>query len=224
MTRQIETPPYRRNPDWYRVKYRLAATLTNRAFITSEPMPRKLGYTRAQKEIDELLWACWSTLEPLPLEGLRRGSREVREFVARSAVPAALDLKALIELGLNGEPGEDQNLTLKTVARRLKKGETVTPLTIVNAVVAEKEDPSAFLMLDLACFFNQIGDKKKARDYAAKAIEKLPAADRGRLRARAASDPMLMTIPGLARVEEKRRCQWPKRASGEAERPPRPWF
>jgi len=222
MNKQIETPPYRLNLDWYRVKYRLASTLTNRAFTTEERVARKLGYTRARKEIDGLLQACWSTLEPLPLEKLLGRNREVREFVADKALPSALDLKALIELGVSEEPGEDEGLSLKAVNRRLRQGKIVSPLTIVEAIVAEEEDPSASLMLDLACFFNQMQDEARAKRYATKALEKLPAADRERLRARAAADPMLKTIPGIG--EEKRRCPWPKRGAGEADKPSRPWF
>lgn len=223
MSAQIKTPPHRRNPDWYKVQYRLASTLANRAFTQETPAARKDGFASAKREIDELLRACWSMLEPLPLERLFGKHRETRKFIADSVVPAGLDLKALIELGLNDfAAGEDEDFGLKTVVRRLRKGRSVSPLTIVEAIVAAKENPGPALLLDLACFFQLSKDEARAREYAAQAFEKVPAAERERLRARAADDPMLKTVPGVVVPPGKRRCQWPKREE-KAEKPPRSW-
>jgi hypothetical protein len=228
MSAQVETPPYRRNPDWYRAQYRLASTLSNQAFTKKDPSMRQAGFTDARLEVDKLLRACWSMLEPLPLERLMAKRRKTRKFIANTVVPAGLNLKAFLDLELGGgTAGKDEEFDLRTVIRRLRRGKSVSPLTIVEAVVAKKKEsgqklgPS--LLLDLACFFYLSKDEARAQECVKKAFEMVPAAERDRLRARAAADPTLKTIPGIV-VTEKRRCHWSKRESDGDDKPPRPWF
>lgn len=218
----VKTPPPGKNPDWYRLKYRLASTLTNGAYVN------KSGYADAEKEIDELLAACWPWLKPSPLDLLLKRDEDVREFVTKTVQYAALDLKALIALGLDeGRAGVNEGLGLPEVRRRLRRKEPITPLTIVEAVLQSKNDPTALLLLDIACFFQLSGDARRAKQLADEAFAKYPPSKEKQLRARAAEDPMLKTIPGIVSAkqpEEKRRCQWPKRDAGEPEKPVRTWF
>jgi len=224
MSNQVQTPPHRRNMDWYRVKYRFAVALSNRAFTQTDPVACKADYARAKNEVDELLQACWSTLDPLPLERLFGKDSELRDFVARIVRYAAVNLKASIEAGLDGFAGLDENRSFAEVNRRLRKGKTVPPLTIVQAVLKDKEDPGPYLLLDVACFFVVAGNTARAREYVDKALAVVPEDQRESLRSRAAKDPFLEKIPGIANAEEKRRCHWPKRDAAASEKPPRQWF
>ena len=211
----MQTLSYRRNQDWYRVKYRLASTRTNQAYRQTNRAERERTYLLARKEIDALLRECWSMLEPLPLEPLLGRNKKVRSFISTTVLFSALDLKALIELELAGSAGEGRVLSLKGLKWSLRKGKEVSPLTIVKTILKEKDDPSVFLLLDLACFFHLAKDDAKAKEFADKAFAKVPADQRKQLRARAAKDPMLEGIPGIASggKGEKQKAE-----------PPRPWF
>jgi hypothetical protein len=152
-------------------------------------------------------------------------------FVREVVVPAALVLKAIIDLGQRSfDPGSDENLALSTVRKRLRRGKTMPPLTLMNAVIADKEDPSVSLLLDFACFYalsSRPGDRAVAERYKDEAFAKTSAEKREWLQARAAKDPMLKRIPGIATPEkqgEQRRCHWIKRPPEEPQKPPRPWF
>ena len=188
----MKTLPPNRNVDWYRVKYRLASTLTNEAFV------RKGDYAEAKQQIDELLTACWPILKPSPLELWLGRNQEVREFVTKTVQYAALNLKALIEMERDGErAGEKEVIGLRAVRRRLQKGLYVSPLTIVEEVLWNKRDKTDLLLLDIACFFQLSGDRERARHYACEALAMMPESEQEQLRAEAARDPMLKEIPEL---------------------------
>ena len=227
MSNQVQTPPYRRISDWYRITIPARLDALQPRLHATDPTVRKTGYGRAKVEIDELLRSCWSMLEPLPLEIFRRKDREVREFISKTVLVAALDLKALIEVGLDDFAGLDEGLSLTEVNRRLRKGKHVTPLTIVEAILRERENPSALLLLDLACFFHLSKNDARAGELAEKAYAAAPDDKRDLLRARAAEDPMLKGIPAISSAKPsgaKHRCQWPKREPEESQAPPRSWF
>lgn len=224
MNAEVVTPPYRDNPDWYRVKYRLASTLTNDAYV------HKTGYEPAAKEIDELLQACWrQTLASGTTWRRRRKDEEMQKFLTDGVEPAALDLKALIELGRQKyKAGEALGWDLATVRKQLRDKNPVPPLTIVEALLKARK-PGRSLLFDLACFFQLSGDSKRARQYADEAFATVPAADLGRVRARVAADPMLSVIPGVIVPAKKpaksRSCRWPwQEAKAEEPAAARPWI
>lgn len=225
----LKTLAPRKNTDWYRIKFRLASTLANDA--VENPAVAATRFDEAGKEIDGLLKVCWTMFELLPLERMARRNRECMRFVRDVVVPAALVLKAIIDLGQRSfDPGSDEKLALSTVRKRLRRGKAMSPLTLMKAVIADREDPSALLLLDFACFYalsNRPGDRAVAERYKDEAFAKTPADKREWLRARAAKDPMLKRIPGIAtppQRAEQRRCHWTKRPPEEPQKPPRPWF
>ncbi|HEY6730214.1 MAG TPA: hypothetical protein VI039_04230 [Solirubrobacterales bacterium] len=225
MNAEVVTPPHRDNPDWYRVKYRLASTLTNDAHV------HKTSYEPAAKEIDELLQACWQQM--LDLETTwpwQRKDKELRKFIVEGVEPAALDLKALIELGLQkSKPGEALGWDLATVRKQLREGKPVPPLTIIEALLKAKK-PGRSLLFDLACFFQLSGDSKRARQYADEAFATVPTAELARVRAQVAADPMLKVIPGVIAPTDQpakgRSCRWPwqEAKAKEPAAPARPWI
>lgn len=221
MTVKLVTPPHRENLDWYRVKYRLASTLVNDAYV------RKSSFKPAAKEVDGLLGQTWEMLAPD--RSLKRWKRaRLRQFLRETVEPAAFSLKASADLGVNGlKPGAAEGLDLDTVRKRLQAGDFVPPQTIVDAILESEKEPRAPLLFDLACFFHLAGDDEKALRYAEAAFRDLPEAARARTRARAAADPMLGAIPGLSTEVggKARRCRlipWSK-PEKEPERAARPW-
>ena len=217
-SKAIKTPAPGKIPDWYRIKYRLASTLANKAFEENG------DYARAEAELDGLLEKCWPMLKPSPLDLLLKKDHDVREFVAGTVQYAALNVKALIELERDGRRmGENEAIGLRVVRRRLRKGVYVSPLTIVEEVLKNKKDKSHRLLIDIACFFNLGGDTRRANYYAKEALERAPESKREAVRAGAAADPMLKGIRALE-PEEKQRCQWPKREPEKPTTPPRSWF
>lgn len=190
--KELRTQRHRRNPDWYRVKFRLASTLANHAYKD------KRSFKRAGKEIDELLDACWWALEPWPWERLSKTNRKLRKFVSKVAEPAALALKALIDLCLNDrEQGEARHEDLKKVSCRLKREEAVSPRTVIDALVADRKDPKWNFLFDVACFFQIAGETGLASDYARRAWRAVPAGQVKRTERRVAADPMLSEIPDV---------------------------
>ncbi|HET9591633.1 MAG TPA: hypothetical protein VFP17_01850, partial [Solirubrobacterales bacterium] len=190
--KELRTQRHRRNPDWYRVKFRLASTLANDAYKNHR------SFKRAGKEIDELLDACWWALEPWPWERLSKSNRKLRKFVATAAEPSALDLKALIDLCLHDrEQGEPRHEDLKTVRRRLQREEAVSPRTVIDALIADKKEPKSSFLFDVACFFQIAGESALARDYARRAWRGVPADEVKRTERRVAADPMLREIPDV---------------------------
>ena len=214
----IKTPSPGKNPDWYRIKYRLASTLANKAY------DKGCDYAEAERELDELLEKCWPMLKPSPLDLLLKKDHAVREFVAGTVQYAALNVKALIELERDGRRmGENEAIGLRAVRRRLRKGVHVPPLTIVEEVLRNKKNKSHLLLLDIACFFNLGGDKRRANYYAKEALDRAPESRREAVRAAAAEDPMLRGLSALE-PKDKPRCQWSKREPEKAKTPPRSWF
>ncbi len=213
--KQVQTLPYRRNSDWYRVKYRLASTRANQAYRQRNQLRRRETYLLARRDIDELLRKCWAMLEPLPLEPLFGRNKELRAFLSGTVLFAAYDLKALIELELAGSAGEAEVLRLKSLKRSLRRKKLVSPLTIAETILREKDDPSVFLLLDLACFFHLADNDVRAKELVDRALAKTPADEREPLRSRIAKDPMLAGIPGVASGG---------RPGSKKAPPPRPWF
>jgi len=220
MSPQVVTPPHRTNPDWYRVKYRLASTLTNDAYVNGK------SYDPAAKAIDELLQACW---QQMPVRGRRRDADpELQSFAMDLVEPAALDLKALIELGRHDyQAGAAKGWDLPTVRKLLQEEKPVPPLTIVEAILCAKQLGRS-LLFDLACFFQLAGDSGRARRYSNEAFATVPAADLARMRARVAADPMLSVIPGVAAPAVKpKKGKKAKKDRGKSKQPApstRPWI
>jgi tetratricopeptide (TPR) repeat protein len=199
--KDLRTRRPRRNPDWYKVKFRLASTLANDAYANAK------SFEPAAKQIDELLQACWWALEPWPWERLSKRNRVLRKFVARVAEPASIDLKALIDLCLNGRrQGDSSHEDLAKVRRRLQREEPVSPRSIVDALIAAKElaaerepevRPSPSFLFDIACFFQIAGEAGLARTYARRAWQAVPADKVERFEQRVQADPMLSEIPDV---------------------------
>jgi tetratricopeptide (TPR) repeat protein len=190
--KKLRTVRHRRNPDWYRVMFRLASTLANDSYKNGR------SFQRAGKVIDELLDACWWALDPWPWERLSKSNRKLRRFASRVAEPAALDLKALIDLCLNGRrQGMIRHEDLKTVRRHLQRKETVSPRTIVDALIADKKEPESNFLFDIACFFQIAGEHRLAREYAGRAWRLVPPEKVKRTAERVAADPMLSEIPDV---------------------------
>lgn len=219
---QIKTPPHEWNLDWYRVKYRLASTLANDAWVN------KTDFAPASKEVESLLHACWRVLDPLPWKRLKRKNRETIRFVDETVVLAVLDLKALIDLGLDGfDPGEDERWGLRSVRRRLRAGKPVPPLTIVEAISASKKKHGPSLSFDLACFFHLSGNDERAAEFVKQGFDAVPAEKMKRYRERVAADPMLRSIPGailppeVLPVPKKTKKSRKKKAEKKSRKKPR---
>jgi len=220
MSTEVITPPFRENTDWYRVKYQLASTYLNRAYVEGT------SFKPAVTETNELLAVIWRVLAAD--WGRRRMRRApLLSFLRQPVEPATLSLKAIADLGLHGfEPGEPQGLDLSSVRKTLQAGGAVSPRTIIDAVLTENRECGPALCFDFACFFVLTGDRERARKHAEEGLRKVPPGRRARVRDRLAADPMLKAIPGLETMLEPppkaSRCGLFKREPKPIA-PPRPW-
>lgn len=188
-SKRLRTPRHRRDPDWYRVEYRLASTLANDAYVS------ETSFESAAKEVDKLLEACWYVLEPWPWERLSERNRALRRFVSKKVEPAAINLKALISLGLaDFEPGEALHLNLEEIRSLLQRGENVPPLTIVEALIIDRRKPGPLFCFDLACFFQLADMRRRALEWVEAAWDVVPASELPWYQTQVATDPMLESI------------------------------
>jgi tetratricopeptide (TPR) repeat protein len=203
-SRRLRTPPHRKDPDWYRVKYRLASTMANDAY------ENETSFRSAAEEIDVLLDACWHALEPWPWKRLSKRNRALRAFVGEKVEPAAINLKALIYLGLEGfEVGKPLHLNLHRVRCKLKRDEPVPPLTIVEALIADRKKnqkkPGPLFCFDLACFFKLGRMESRALEWIEAAWAAVPTSELAWYRAQVAADPMLCVLPDLSGATDAER-------------------
>jgi hypothetical protein len=164
------------NPDWYRVKYGIAARWANWAFAKAEG--RSTHLDEAAKEARELLRAISGRLN-LDSWGLRARRPEVRAlkaFLRTQIQPSARVLLAGIEL--------------EQAQSRIPAAERKDPRAVVRAVEAAGI-PTPELSYTLACFWAQARKRRRALRHLQDAVDKTPFTGRKALCQQVEADPVL---------------------------------
>lgn len=185
-----------RNPDWYRVKYSLAAECLNWALAEGGVGGQQL--VDANRETRELLAVVDRRLHRRRGWG-RKARREadprLDAFLGGHVKPGALILLAGIELVVRGA-GEErtvevQDLSLDEVERQIEKGARVDPFAIVRRVEAHWEPLPPAISYNLACFFMQAGWAPEALRHLTDCVEGTAPSFRPLLQAQLEGDPLL---------------------------------
>jgi hypothetical protein len=191
------------NPDWYRVKYSLAAERVNWALADDRERRRQLDMAKAESRA--LLSEIDRRLRMPRAWGLRaindRVGPELDRFLQGHLKPGLLVLFAGIELAKDGaRAGESKAsagiLRLNQLERLIQAGAPLDPLLIVHVVEAGYREPSAGLSYNLACFYSQAEDSDGALIHLRSTIELTPPSSWSRLRAEIERDPVLKPLHG----------------------------
>lgn len=211
--------PPQRNPDWYRVKYSLAAESFNAAYVAEQYEPRSSvmdedearaarakSIADAEEEARELLGAIRSRLHGDRGWGLKRRRQDDRgldDFLSAHLEPSAFVLLAGIELF---KRGREQSRLQGDIERfddleaRLAAGRDINPYALVSYVAANWEPLPASISFNLACFYAQASRLRDegevdlffaAQRYLRHCVEVTAPSERNRLRDEVGSDPVL---------------------------------
>lgn len=209
---------HRENPDWYRVKYSLAAECFNWAYVRF----RQRGASWRREEIDEP-----SDGETTPRQSLEEAGREARELLiainecieapreaeAHSSHEPPGDDPLLGFLGGHLRPGllvllagiEQLNEDTRGTSRlefprdlspadfegEIRAGESFDPDELVEWVEARWRPTPASVNYNLACFHAQRGRNGSARGLIRLCVEGTPPSEWVRLRREIALDPVI---------------------------------
>jgi len=191
------------NPDWYRIRYSLAAERVNWAL--ADGGVRGVQLLAAKIEARDLLGAINRRLGRPKSWGLRAirddAGPALDAFLRDPLKPSLLVLLAGIELARSGSAWEEQEPAQGGGAEALGQFEeqilsetAVDPFPMVQAVEASCREPSPGISYNLACFHAQAGNSSRALENLAKTVEATPPSAWPRLRAEIESDPMFGSI------------------------------
>lgn len=185
------------NPDWFRVKYSVAATCVNWA-LSEEASPQDERLQEAEKELRELLRVIgegcgrswWAK---------RRADPWLEDFLRQQVAPSALVLFAGIALAKGvTEPGPELEGSIESVVKEIGAGGMFNPFFIVNLIEESVEESDELLAADvsynLACFYGQ-SEQHLERSWAhlRDSFETTPLPMLSLRRTQAARDPVLQT-------------------------------
>jgi len=209
------------NPDWYRVKYSLAAESFNAAYVAALEEPRSSlvfeGEVRsaraesiaaAEGETRGLLGAINGRLHRNRGWGIgrrRQDDRGLDDFLRSHLRPSALVLLAGVELFKRGREesrlqGDVEEWCLEDLEARVDGGQDFNPYALVSRVAARWEPLPASISFNLACFYTQawhLNDDDEddllmaAQRYLRRCVEATAPSERDRLRGEIGSDPVL---------------------------------
>jgi tetratricopeptide (TPR) repeat protein len=191
------------NPDWYRIKYSLAAERVNWAL--ADGGVRGVQLARAAAETWWLLNAVDRRLGRPKSWGLRAvqddAGRALDAFLRWHLKPCLLVLLAAIELERSRSdgrepPADSESRAIGQLEGEIRKGEAVDPFLTVQAVEASYRELSPGLSYNLACFYAQAGDSPRAVAHLHEAVEGTPPSAWPRLRAEVERDPVLEPVRG----------------------------
>jgi hypothetical protein len=190
------------NPDWYRIRYSLAAERVNWAL--ADGGARGVQLLAAEIEAWDLLSAINRWLGRPKSWGLRAirddSGPALDAFLRDPLKPSLLVLLAGIELARYSaweeqEPAQEGGAeALGQFEEQILSGAAVDPFLMVQAVEASYREPSPGILYNLACFHAQAGNSSRALESLGKTVEATPPSAWPRLRAEIESDPMFGSI------------------------------
>jgi tetratricopeptide (TPR) repeat protein len=195
------------NPDWYRIKYQLAALYTNWAAATSAGVQHDDLAAKARSESTGLALSTLKAIEKPPTAGL--GESVPADYVGGTLLPflkGTIEPSALVLVALAAEPvppappqGSDGRPGRRALIEVLE-AETIDPWPLV-AYVEKGEHLTPSAHFDLACFYANAGAYAKATERLQRAIRETAPPERMVLIDVAKRDPTLDSLrdvrPGL---------------------------
>jgi tetratricopeptide (TPR) repeat protein len=195
------------NPDWYRIKYQIAALYTNWA-IESEGIKKEQRADRAATEAKRLATTTLDTLARLVKGGRGQGKAPrgylettLRPFLEGTIEPSVLALLAGTVSPLPEQPPEwpATRPTREAVAASLT-GSQIDPWQLIAYVEKGPNRPPE-TQFNLACFYTRAGDLTTAAKRLLHAVRETQRQERQRLVDVALLDPVLKPLldkrPGL---------------------------
>ena len=196
------------NPDWYRIKYQLAALYTNWAADSEPGMNRDRRAQRAAAEAKELAIVTLAAIDSLknPRGGRRAAPRAyltdtLRPFLEGTIEPSLLTLLAGTVSPLpprpTGWPGERPT---REDIRASLAADPIDPWQLISYVEQGPNRPPE-TQFNLACFYTRAGDLTVASKRLLRAVRETQHQERQRLVDVALMDPVLSPLlekrPGL---------------------------
>jgi tetratricopeptide (TPR) repeat protein len=196
------------NPDWYRIKYQLAALYTNWA-AASEPGPnRDARADRAALEAKALANDTLAELSSLANPKRHRGGAPttyltdtLRPFLEGTIEPCVLALLAgAVPLGKRPDEAPDDRRPEREDIRASLRADTIEPWDLIAYVeMGPHRPPEA--QYNLACFYTRAGDLTTASRRLLRAVRETQRQERQRLIDATLRDPVLTPLlekrPGL---------------------------
>jgi Flp pilus assembly protein TadD len=196
------------NPDWYRIKYQIAALYTNWAVDGEPGANRDRRATRAAQEAKALAATMFDVLERLDKSGRAQGKAPraylegtLRPFLVGTIEPSAVTLLAGSVSPLpprpDGWPGERPT---RDVISASVAANRIDPWQLIAYVEKGPHRPPE-TQFNLACFYTRAGDLTTASRRLLRAVRETQRQERQRLVDVALLDPVLRPLlekrPGL---------------------------
>jgi tetratricopeptide (TPR) repeat protein len=210
-TEGAEMAPHLRpteNPDWYRIRYQLAALYTNWAADSEPGLNRDRRAQRAATEAKSLAITTLAAIESLETPGHGRGSAPraylkdtLRPFLTGTIEPSLLTLLAgtvsPLEPRPEGWPGTRSSRA--DIAASIE-ADRIDPWQLI-AYVEQGANRPPETQFNLACFYTRAGDLTAASKRLLRAVRETQHQERQRLVDVALTDPVLSPLlekrPGL---------------------------
>lgn len=192
------------NPDWYRIKYQLAALYTNWASDSDlEPQKEKRA-EQAASGAKELARQTLQAIQQPPPTGI--GSKVPAGYVKKTLMPflkGTIEPSALILVACTAAGAPKKSFAARPKRAEILssfKTDSINPWQLIAYVEqGPHHPPNAFF--DLACFYTRTRDFGRAADRLATAVRDTPTAERKALIEVAKNDPTLESMrasrPGL---------------------------
>lgn len=196
------------NPDWYRVKYQIAALFANWAALTPEGPPRTLRLERATREARALARTTLARLQDLPDRARRKSADEfladtLKPFLAGTISPSVLALVASTAAptlppapaGELPSPPTAEGLLAALGTPPDSEGPLpeLDPWPFIAFIEGEtSRAPAKFF--NLACFYTRIWDLTTAAQRLQTAVRETSPRERQALIDVAAEDPVLAPL------------------------------
>ena len=196
------------NPDWYRIKYQLAALYTNWAADSAPGLHKESRAERAATEAKELAITTLAAIDGLKNARGGRGTAPrsylrstLRPFLKGTIEPSLLTLLAgtVSPLPPRPEGWSDERPTRGDVRASLA-ADRVDPWQLIAYVDHDSHRPPE-TQFNLACFYTRAGDLTAASKHLLRAVRETQSQERQRLVDAALIDPVLSPLlekrPGL---------------------------
>jgi tetratricopeptide (TPR) repeat protein len=196
------------NPDWYRIKYQLAALYTNWAAASEPGSKRDARADRAALEAKALASDTLAELSSLANPKRHRGGAPttyltgtLRPFLEGTIEPCVLTLLAgAVPLKERGDESPDDRRPRREEVHASLRADTIEPWDLIAYVeLGSNRPPEA--QYNLACFYTRVGDLTTASRRLLRAVRETQRQERQRLIDATLRDPVLTPLlekrPGL---------------------------
>jgi tetratricopeptide (TPR) repeat protein len=197
--------PHQYNPDWYRIKYQLVALYSNRAAETQDGLRKQKLLKDTAEQARELATKTSQTLEELSNpQGHEHAPVGFLEETVKPFLEGTIEPSALVVLAdtaaLSDGASRPANRPTRAEVLNALEAEPIDPATLIAFVEMGPNRPPGVLF-DLACFYSNAGDFRRATKRLVRALRDTPRTQREGLVDGVQSDPTLAALrerlPGI---------------------------